>query len=211
LLLKEEKVKAILGKKIGMTQVFKEDGTILPLTLVQAGPCIVTGVRTDTKDGYNALQLGFQETNKLKKATLGQFKKSNFTPRYVKEFRSEDENLVDQFKVGDKLLVDQFESGNSVTVSGISKGKGFAGTIKRHNFHRGPKTHGSRSYRRPGSIGSMYPQKIFKGKKMSGRMGSNQTSIHNVNIFSIDSTKNILSVIGPLPGSKNSLIIIKGI
>jgi large subunit ribosomal protein L3 len=210
-------LKAIIGRKIGMTQAFSEDGDITPVTLVQAGPCTVTQIRTIENDGYQAMQLGFEEAKKLGKAIAGQFKKAKVSPRIVREIRlkevtSDNEESAEETvkEVGQKLDVSQFEPGDVVVVTGVSKGKGFAGTIKRHNFHRGPKTHGSRSYRRPGSIGSMYPQKIFKGKKMAGRMGSDTVTKRSVKVFSIDPSQNLLALAGSIPGARRSIVIIKG-
>lgn len=204
-------MKALIGRKIGMTQAFAEDGTITPLTLIQAGPCTITGIRSSKTDGYSAWQLGYEEAKKLGKAIAGQFKKAKVSPKVVREIRLNPGNTeTDAAEVGQKLDVTQFSAGELVVVSGTRKAKGFAGTIRRHNFHRGPKTHGSRSYRRPGSIGSMYPQKIFKGKKMAGHIAATQVTKKGVNIYSIDAEKNLVALVGAIPGPKRSIVIIKG-
>lgn len=213
-------MKALIGKKIGMTQLFSDSGAMVPVTLVQAGPCTVTQIRSSDKDGYQAVQLGYGEVKKLSKALAGHFKKSAAKPKVVKEFRIEDEQPAKDaqagetaetdVRVGDKLDVSLFEVGETVAISGTSKGKGFAGTIKRYNFHRGPKTHGSRNYRRPGSIGSMYPQNIWKGKKMAGQMGNDKVTLKNVTIAEIDQDQQLLALKGAVPGARGGYVIIQG-
>lgn len=198
-------MKAILGRKLGMTQMFDEAGNARPVTLIAALPCAVTALRTSERDGYTALQLGSGTAKRLTKALTGHFKASGAQPAFVREFRGESE-----VKVGDQLDVTQFTPGDKVQVSGTSKGKGFAGTIKRHNFSRGPMTHGSNSRRRPGSIGSMYPQKIFKGKRMAGRMGNERVSVRNLEITVVDAEKNLLAIGGAVPGRRGAMIEIRG-
>ena len=190
-----------------MTSIINENGVLTPITLLSAEPNIVTQLKDTEKNGYNAVQVG-TETAKLTKASTGHFKASKATPKIVREFR------VDEFEeglvVGSVLNIDVFEVGDEVNVTGTSKGKGWAGTIKRHNFKRGRKTHGGRSYRRPGSIGSMFPQKIFKGKKMSGQMGGDQVTVQNLKVSLIDQENKIIGVSGAVPGPRKGLIIIKG-
>ena len=190
-----------------MTSIINQDGVLTPVTLLSAEPNIVTQLKDVEKNGYNAVQVG-TETARLTKASTGHFKASKATPKVVREFR------VDEFEeglvVGSVLDIDVFEVGDEVNVTGTSKGKGFAGTIKRHNFKRGRKTHGGRSYRRPGSIGSMYPQKIFKGKKMSGQMGGDKVTVANLIVSLIDQENKIIGVSGAVPGPRKGLIIIKG-
>ena len=201
------KMKAILAKKIGMTNYFNDRGEMVPVTLVEAGPCVVTQVKTNEKDGYSSIQIGFGEAKKIKKSLLGHLKKSNSKSRYLQEVKTGAEEL----KVGDEINCNIFNEGDKVHVTGISKGKGFAGTIKRHNFHRGPMTHGSRNQRRPGSIGAMYPQHVFKGMRMPGQMGHDQVTVKNLKIEKVDAEKNILAVKGAIPGPKKSLILIKSV
>lgn len=190
-----------------MTSIIGQDGVLTPVTLLSAEPNIVTQLKDAETNGYSAVQVG-TETEKLTKSSTGHFKNSKATPKVVREFRVEEfeEGLV----VGSVLNIDVFEVGDEVNVTGTSKGKGWAGTIKRHNFKRGRKTHGGRSYRRPGSIGSMYPQKIFKGKKMSGQMGGDKVTVTNLKVTLIDQENKIIGVSGAVPGPRKGLIIIKG-
>lgn len=201
-------MKALIGRKLGMTQVFGERGKTVPVTLVQAGPCVITQLRSVDKDGYSAVQLGFGDAKKLKKPQMGHLKPSSTQSTYLREIRLDKDA---DFKVGDKLDVSQFEAGQQVKITAISKGKGFAGTIKRWNFHRGPTTHGSDNHRQPGSIGSMYPQKVFKGKKMAGRMGHAQVSVRNLKIAEVDTAANLIAINGAVPGPRRGLVIIKGL
>lgn len=198
-------MKALLGRKLGMTEIFTDDGTTIPVTLVQAGPCTVVGVKTQDSDGYDAVQLGYEKAKNPAKAQQKQHKGVEDAPKHIKEFRG-----VYDLSAGDNLDVTVFENGDKVTVTGTSKGKGFSGTIKRHNFSRGPMTHGSHNYRRPGSIGGMYPQKVFKGKKMAGRMGSDTVSTKGLKVAAVQPEQNIIAVSGAVPGAKNGLVIIKG-
>ncbi len=201
-------MKALLGTKIGMTQVIGEDGVAIPVTLIQAGPCTVTQVKTTEKDGYNAVQVGFDEGKNLSKAVAGHVKPAGVTPKHIREFRVEE---LGETKVGDILDVTSFELGENVDATGISKGKGFAGTIKRHNFKRHKKTHGGKgNTRKPGSIGSMYPQKIFKGKRMAGHMGNEQVTVKNLQVAYISAADNLIGVKGAVPGPKKGLIVLGG-
>ncbi len=177
----EKAMKALLGTKIGMTQVIGEDGVTTPVTLIQAGPCTVTQVKSVETDGYNAVQVAFGTGKNLSKAVAGHVKSSKVTPKFIREFRVKE--LPTDLKVGDSIDVASFELGDIVSATGTSKGKGFAGTVKRHNFNTSKSTHGGNgNVRRVGSIGSMYPQKVFKGKKMPGRMGHDQVTVKNLKV-----------------------------
>ena len=200
-------MKALITRKVGMTSIITDDGSLTPVTLLSASPNVVTQVKTVDNDGYQALQLGFESTNKLGKAQAGHFAKSKATPKVVKEIRLDDAADVE---LGAEIAADVFSVGDVVDVTGTSKGKGFAGGIKRWNFHRGRKTHGGRSYRRPGSIGSMYPQKIFKGKRMSGHLGNEQVTVKNLRIALVDTELNVIGVVGAVPGPRKSIVIVKG-
>ncbi|MCE5305484.1 MAG: 50S ribosomal protein L3 [Chloroherpetonaceae bacterium] len=199
---------AILGRKIGMTTIYTDEGRQIPVTLVQAGPCPVVRLRTNEKDGYSAVLLGFEEIEekKLSKPILGQFKKINLPPvRFLKEFRG----LQGNYTIGDKITVENFAVGNKVKISGISKGKGFQGVVKRHHFGGvGMTTHGqSDRQRHPGSIGaSSYPSRVIKGLRMAGQMGNKQISIKNLEVVGIYPDENILAVKGGVPGPKNGLL-----
>jgi large subunit ribosomal protein L3 len=202
-------VAALIGKKIGMTQVFTEDGTRVPVTVIQAGPCPVTGVRDPERDGYSAVQLAFGEApeHKLTKAQLGHLKKANAgSLRTLVEFRDPDA----EHQIGDVLTVEQFAPGQRVKVSGVAVGKGFAGTIKRHNFGRGPASHGSHNVRAPGSIGaSADPARVFKGMKMPGRMGGKRVTQRRLEVVEIDTEQNLLLVKGAVPGPKNTTVEVR--
>ena len=200
--------KGIIGKKVGMTQLFKEDGTLVPVTVVKAGPCVVVQKKDEEKDGYNAVQLGFEdiEEHDLNKPELGHFKNAGVNPKkHLKEFRNYDGEL----DTGDEVTVEDFETGETVNVSGISKGKGFAGNIKRWNHSTGPKTHGSHFHRAPGSIGSVDGARVFKGQKMPGRMGSDTVTTKNLEIVDIDTDKNVLLIKGSVPGPKKTVLTIE--
>ena len=202
-------MKALLGTKIGMTQIISEDGQAIPVTLIQAGPVTVTQVKSVDTDGYNAVQVGFDEGKNLSKAVAGHLKAAKVTPKHLREFRVDE--LSDDLTVGATIDVSSFEVGDVVDATGISKGKGFAGTIKRHNFERHKKTHGGKgNTRRPGSIGSMYPQKVFKGKRMAGRMGHEQVTVKNLVVSYIDADNNLIGLKGAVPGPKKGLIVIGG-
>jgi len=196
----------LIGRKVGMTQVFQPDGTMVAVSVVVIQPNTVTRLRTTERDGYTAVQLGTDEAKALSKPELGQLKD---LPKVatIREFRIPS---VDDYQVGQKLDVSLFEAGELVDVTGISKGKGFAGHIKRHNFHRGPKTHGSDHHREPGSIGpGTTPGRVYKGMRMAGHMGDERTTIKKLRVVRTDPERNLLLVKGTLPGSRNSLIFVK--
>ena len=204
--------KAILGKKLGMTQVFTEEGAVVPVTVVEASPNVVVRVKTVDTDGYNSIQLGYGEIKEkhLTKPVKGQFDKAGVAPvKYLREFRLTD---TPEYTVGQTLAADIFASGDLVNVIGTSKGKGFAGTIKRHGFHRGPMGHGSKSHREPGSLGPMTSGgggKVVKGKKLPGQMGGNQATVLHLSIVKVDMDKNLILVKGGIPGAKGSLVMIR--
>lgn len=197
----------IIGKKLGMTQVFREDGKAEAITAVEAGPCTVMQVKTVARDGYNAAQLGFGETGKPKSSRRGRAKESAQF-KYLREFRVED---IEAIEAGQKVDVSLFKAGDLVDVTGVSKGKGFAGTVKRHHFAGGPKTHGqSDRHRAPGSIGSTTtPGRVFKGMRMAGHMGSKQITVSNLEIYQADPARNLLLIKGAVPGTRNSLLLIR--
>jgi large subunit ribosomal protein L3 len=217
-------MKGLLGIKIGMTQLIEDDGTVIPSTVLQAGPCYVTQVKTEETDGYSALQVGFGEMkvgklNSPEKGHLGLLKKSDKHPvrkdgggipaiRHLREFRADN---AGEYEIGQALTVEQFEAGQKVDVTGISKGKGFQGTVKRHGFGGGPKTHGqSDRTRAPGSIGGTSGvARVFKGKKMSGRMGNDRKTIQNLEIVRVDADNNLIAIKGAVPGVKGGLVIIR--
>lgn len=202
-------MKALLGTKIGMTQIISEDGVATPVTLIQAGPVTVTQVKTVDTDGYNAVQVAYGEGKNLSKAVAGHVKSAQVTPKKIREFRVDE--LPEDLKVGDKIDVSQFVLGDVVDATGTSKGKGFAGTVKRHNFNTSKKSHGGNGYvRKPGSIGSMYPQKVFKGKRMAGRMGHDRVTVKNLVVAYVDPTNNLIGLRGAVPGPNKGLIIIGG-
>jgi large subunit ribosomal protein L3 len=202
-------MKALITRKVGMTSTIADDGVVTAVTLLSASPCVITQVKTTEKDGYQAVQLGFEEGKNIAKAQAGHFKAAgdNIAPKVVREVRVEE--LTEDLAVGNTLNAEVFSIGDEIDVTGTSKGKGWAGTIKRHNFHRGRKTHGGRSYRRPGSIGSMYPQKIFKGKKMAGQMGDEQVTVKNLKVVLIDVENNIIGVTGAVPGPRKGIVVVK--
>lgn len=202
--------KAIIGKKVGMTQVFNEDGTVVPVTVVLAGPCVVTEIRTEEKDGYSAIQLGFDEIlkeSKVNKPMTGYFKKQGVKPmKFLKEFRGE----AGEVAVGQQVDVNIFEEGDLVDVQGTSIGKGFQGVVKRHNFAGGPKTHGSHFHRAPGSIGMCeFPGETPKGKKMPGRMGGKKVTVQNLSVVKVIPETNLLLVKGAIPGHDDAIVYIK--
>jgi large subunit ribosomal protein L3 len=201
-------LKALITRKLGMTSIISEDGSVAAVTLLSAPDNVVTQLKNTETDGYQAIQLGFEESKKQSKPILGHLQPAKTNSKVMCEIRVEE---LPELKVGDKISADLFSEGDNVSVSGNSKGKGFAGTIKRHNFHRGRKTHGGRSYRRPGSIGSMYPQKIFKGKKMAGQMGDEKVTVKNLKIALVDNERSVIGVYGAVPGPRKSLVILKGV
>lgn len=197
-------MKFILGKKLEMTQIFDEEGNAVPVTLVKAGPCKITQIKTEEKDNYNAVQIGFEEKEKNIKKTE---KEKPF--RYLKEFRVSEKELED-YEEGDEIDVSTFEKDTQVKVSGISKGKGFQGVMKRHGFSGLPASHGTKDKARsPGSIGSAYPQRVWPGRKMPGRTGSERTTIDSLEVVEVDPEKNILAIKGSVPGPKGNLLEIK--
>ena len=203
-------MQVILGTKIGMTQIIGEDGVVTPVTIIEAGPATVTQIKTVETDGYNAVQLGFGKGKNLSKSVSGHSKKAgeNINPKVLKEFRFEN---VPEVKLGDEITVEAFSLGDKVSVTGISKGKGYAGTVKRWNFNESRNTHGFKgNIRRVGSIGSMYPQKVFKGKKMPGRMGHDQVTVKNLVVAYIDKENNLIGLKGAVPGPKKGIITIEG-
>lgn len=201
-------MKALLGTKIGMTQIIGSDGVVTPVTLVQAGPVTVTQIKTVEIDGYNAVQVGYGMGKNLSKAVAGHTKAASVTPKEIREFRMEN---IPEVKVGDKIDVTAFSLGEKAVVTGTSKGKGFAGTVKRHNFMESRNTHGFKGdIRKVGSIGSMYPQKVFKGKKMPGRMGGDKVTVKNLVVSYIDPVNNLIGLRGAVPGPRKSLVVIEG-
>ena len=202
-------MKGILGRKIGMTEKFTTDGKVIPVTVISVEPNVITQIKTVDTDGYNAIQLGVVD-KKEKHATkqeIGHAKKAGVAPkRFLKEIRVED---TQAYELGSTIKADTFEAGEKVDVTGTSKGKGFAGVIKRHNQSRGPETHGSRYHRRPGSMGTMRPMRVLKGKKLAGHMGSETVTIQNLEIIEVNVNDNYILVSGNVPGAKNSLVLIK--
>jgi len=202
--------KAILGKKLGMTQLFGEDGVLIPVTVIEAGPCRVIQKKTAENDGYEAVQVGFEEKKEkhTSKPMQGHFKKAGTGyMRYLKEFKLDN---AAEMNVGDEIKADIFAEGDAVDVTGISKGKGFAGTIKRWGTHRGPMTHGSGYHRGPGSMGACStPSRVMKGKRLAGHLGVEKVTVQNLAIVKIDAEKNILAIRGAVPGPKGGLVVIK--
>jgi large subunit ribosomal protein L3 len=206
-------MKGILGKKLGMTQIFDEQGEVIPVTVIEAGPCYVTQKKTLERDGYTAVQLGFEEIKpgRANKPKLGHLAKNNLPPlRYLREFRVSDHSDLSE---GQKLDVSVFEVADRVDVIGLSKGRGFAGVVKRHGFSGGPKTHGqSDRWRAPGAISAgSTPGRVFKGLRMAGRMGNKQVTVQNLEVVLVDPERNLLAVKGAVPGARNGLLIIRGI
>ena len=198
-------MKFILGKKIGMTQIFSDNNNVVPVTLIKAGPCFVVQVRNQEKDGYEAVQIGFEEINdnKTKKPQKGHFRKHGLEKnyRYLREFSD------NKFKSGDKIDVSLFNNGEIVSISGISKGKGFQGVVKRHGFKGSPASHGTKhTLRAPGSIGSAFPQRVFKGKRMAGRMGSDRVTINGLEIINVSKEDDLLAIKGAVPGKPGTLL-----
>ena len=202
--------KGIIGRKVGMTQIFDEKGNVIPVTVIEAGPCTVAQVKTVETDGYDAVQLGFGEVKDkhIKKPEKGHFAKAGLeAKKHLREFRLES---VEGVKVGDEVKADVFEAGEKVDVQGTSKGKGFQGVIKRHGQHRGPMGHGSMYHRRPGSMGSTStPGRVFKGKKLPGHMGRVTITIQNLDVVRVDMDKNVILLKGSVPGAKGSILKIK--
>jgi large subunit ribosomal protein L3 len=200
-------LKALITRKIGMTSIITDNGALIAVTLLSATSNVVTQVKTTDTDGYTAVQVGAEDAKKTAKPQTGHFKPSNMLPKIIREFRVNE--IPENIKVGENISADLFSVGDSVDVTGTSKGKGWAGTIKRHNFHRGRKTHGGGSYRRPGSIGSMYPQRIFPGKKMAGHMGAEQVTVKRLKVALVDTELNVIGVTGAVPGPRKGIVILK--
>ncbi len=206
-------MKGILGKKVGMTQIFDEQGEVIPVTVIEAGPCFVAQIKTMERDGYAAIQMGFDETKpkRLTRPQLQHLQKSSLPAlRFLREFRMDGEDLSG-YSEGQKLTVDLFQVGELVDVIGTSKGRGFAGVVKRHGFRGGPKTHGqSDRHRAPGSIGACTtPGKVFKGMRMAGRMGGERVTVQGLKVVLVDPDRNLLAVQGAVPGAKNGLLMIQ--
>jgi large subunit ribosomal protein L3 len=201
--------KGILGRKIGMTQVFAENGDLIPVTVIEATPNVVLQKKTMEKDGYEAIQLGFEDLSEKRanKPQIGHAAKANTAPkRFIREIRGAN---VDEYEVGQEVKVDIFSEGDIVDVTGISKGKGFQGAIKRHGQSRGPMAHGSRYHRRPGSMGAIAPNRVFKSKELPGRMGGERVTIQNLKIVKVDPERNLLLIKGNVPGPRKGLVIVK--
>lgn len=201
--------KGILGKKVGMTQVFDESGQVIPVTVIQAGPCVVVQKKSAASDGYNALQVGFEpvKEKRVNKPLRGHFSKASLTPfRYLRELRLEN---VQDYQVGQEIKADVFNPGEKVDVTGISRGKGFAGGIKRHGFHRGPMEHGSKYHRRPGSLAAKGPARVFKGRRLPGHMGAERVTVQGLEVIKNDPERNLLLVKGSVPGPRRGLLVIK--
>jgi large subunit ribosomal protein L3 len=210
-------MKALITRKVGMTSTIADDGTMQAVTLLSASPCVITQVKTVETDGYTAVQVGFEEakqqnTNKAQqghlKASMKKSAEGSTLPKIIREFRVPE--ITEDLKVGENINPEVFSVGDVVDVTGTSKGKGWAGTIKRHNFHRQRKTHGGKgNTRQPGSIGSMYPQHIFKGKKMAGQMGHEQVTVQNLKIALVDTELGVIGVTGAVPGPRKSIVVLK--
>ena len=200
----------ILGNKVGMTQIFTEDGNANPVTIIKVGPCIVTQIKTTATDGYNSIQLGYQQVSrqKLTKPELGHLDKANIVPlKYLQEYPIDN---VEDFTLGQIIDVQNFKEGQFVDITGKSIGKGFAGTIKRHHYTRGPMTHGSKNHRAPGSIGQgTWPGRVFPGKKMAGQLGAKKTTVAKLKVLKVDSKENLLILKGAVPGKPGNLVSIK--
>jgi len=202
--------KGLIGKKIGMTQIFDEKGNVIPVTVIEAGPCVVAQVKTVETDGYNSIQLGFGDIKDkhINKPKAGHFAKSKIAnKKHLREFRLDS---IEGMKVGDELKADVFQAGEKIDIQGTSKGKGFQGVIKRHGQHRGPMGHGSMYHRRPGSMGpTSTPGRVFKGKKLPGHMGRVTVTIQNLDVVRVDMDKNVILVKGSVPGCKGAILKIK--
>lgn len=204
--------KGILGKKLGMTQIFEADGRLIPVTVVEAGPCVVLQNKTEETDGYNAVQIGFGEMKEkhTTKPMKGHFDKAGVAPaKFVRELRL---SAPSEYTVGDKITADIFAAGELIDASGVSRGKGFAGTIKRHNFARGPMKHGSKSHREPGSMGPMHSGpggRVIKGKKLPGRMGGVNATVQRLTVVKVDAERNLILVKGAIPGAAGSFVVLK--
>ncbi|GHU06735.1 50S ribosomal protein L3 [Alphaproteobacteria bacterium] len=201
-------MKTLIGTKIGMTQIIGDDGAAIPVTLISAGPCTVTQVKSVESDGYNAVQIGYGSGKNLSNAVTGHVKASKATPKVIKEIRVDE---LPEISVGDVITTEIFSVGDVVDATGTSKGKGWAGTIKRHNFHRQRKTHGGKgNTRKVGSIGSMYPQHVLKNHPMAGQMGYEQVTVKNLVVAYVDNENNLIGVKGAVPGPKKGIVTVKG-
>jgi len=201
--------KAIIGKKVGMTQIFDETGKVIPVTVIEAGPCLVLQKKTLKSEGYDAIQVGFVDADvkKITKPLAGHFQKEKLTPKkYIRELRLDDS---ESYEVGQEIKVEAFSEGDFVDVTGISRGKGFAGSIKRHGQSRGPTTHGSHYHRGPGSMGSVDGARVFKGKKLPGRMGGDQVTVQGLQVARVDKERNLILIRGAVPGSRGALVTVK--
>lgn len=201
--------KGILGKKIGMTQIFTEDGNVVPVTVIEAGPCVVLQKKDVANDGYNAIQIGYadKKEHRANKPEIGHAKKAGTAPkRYIREIRGVN---VDEYEVGQEIKADIFAEGEFVDVTGTSKGKGFAGSVKRHGQATGPKTHGSHYHRGPGSMGAITANRVFKGKKLPGHMGNETVTLQNLQVMKVDAERNVIMVKGSIPGPRNSFVKIR--
>jgi large subunit ribosomal protein L3 len=204
-------MKALITRKVGMTSTIADDGVVTAVTLLSASPCVITQVKTPETDGYTAVQIGAEEAreNNVAKAQQGHFKAAGVLPKIIREFRVDE--ITEDLKVGSQISPEVFSVGDVIAVTATSKGKGWAGTIKRHNFHRQRKTHGGKgNTRKVGSIGSMYPQHIFKGKKMAGQMGHEQVTVKNLKIALIDMELGVIGVTGAVPGPRKGIVVIRG-
>ncbi|SHF10554.1 large subunit ribosomal protein L3 [Desulfofundulus australicus DSM 11792] len=201
--------KGILGRKVGMTQIFNDAGQAIPVTVIEAGPCVVVQKKTPERDGYSAIQLGFGEKPErlVNKPLKGHFAKAGVRPvRYLREIRVEN---VDDYQVGQEIKADVFAPGERVDVVGTSRGRGFAGGIKRHGFHRGPMAHGSKYHRRPGSLGAKGPARVFKGRKLPGHYGVERVTVQNLEVVRVDPERNLLAIKGSVPGPRGGLLLVK--
>ncbi|RKO65900.1 50S ribosomal protein L3 [Desulfofundulus salinus] len=201
--------KGILGRKVGMTQIFNDAGQAIPVTVIEAGPCVVVQKKTPDRDGYSAIQLGFGEKPErlVNKPLKGHFAKAGVRPlRFLRELRVEN---VEDYQVGQEIKADVFAIGERVDVVGTSKGRGFAGGIKRHGFHRGPMAHGSKYHRRPGSLGAKGPARVFKGRKLPGHYGVERVTVQNLEVVRVDPERNLLAVKGSVPGPRGGLLLVK--
>ena len=201
--------KGILGKKLGMTQIFSETGKAIPVTVIQAGPCVVLQKKSPDHDGYNAIQMGFGDIREslVNKPLKGHYQKNHIKPlRHIREIRTDE---ADNYQVGQEIKADVFAPGEIVDVIGTSKGKGFSGGIKRHNFHRGPMAHGSKYHRRPGSLGAKGPARVFKGRKLPGHLGATRVTVQNLEVVRVDADRNLLLLKGAVPGPRRGLLVVK--
>lgn len=200
-------MKALITRKVGMTSTIAEDGVVQAITLLSVADHTVLQQKTAEKDGYTAVQVGTETVKNMGKSLAGHVKNAKVMPKIIREFRLD--TIPEELNVGSKISADVFSVGDTVHVTGLTKGKGWAGTIRRHNFHRGRKTHGGRSYRRPGSIGSMYPQRIFKGTRMAGQLGHEQITVRNLKVALIDTELGVIGVTGSVPGPKKGILLVK--